>query len=212
METPMRSFALSIAMAMALPCAACTGGTLDAGFTADDAGPFDGNAHFTSSGQEPGQLLPNTCPNATAGTRAYANDFNDCVNLVVGLWAPCPNPSAPEAGADASADPWISWFPYFVATQSAGIEFAWENGVLRFYALQESDGGPYVRSHAPNEEGTVTSDSFTVAGSCAFHMAPDSTPGEQSGWDLVRYQSPDGLVEANTQTTYVPTRVQSSIK
>jgi len=100
-----------------------------------------------------------------------------------------------------ASDPAAPNFPY-VLPQPAGVEFAQESGMLRFYRLVPDGGGAFVRSQAVSEQGTVDQPS-TTAGACFFWMAPDSSPGSQTRWTVERFKNPNELL-VNGNDYYVP--------
>ena len=150
----------------------------DAGIGADDGGET---------------LEAGSCTMFTLGTARAPSSNSDCQNLFVGRWGLC--------SYDGGAPPDDSGFPYFLP-QPEGIEFVQDNGALQAYVLVPDDGGALVRSQDPSQRAGAT-DPATLGSACEFWMAPDSHPGEQTRWSVVRYTNPDSML-INGDATYVP--------
>jgi hypothetical protein len=181
----MRSSAISpLALASLLAsAAACGGHSLDAGNQ-----PDGGDA-------APPPLPAGSCSSLTWGATETPSSSDECNTLFLGRWTLCADDAGPIEDD--------SGFPY-VLPQPAGVEFTNEGGGLSFYILVPGAGGLLVRSQDPSERGAVV-DPLVTGNACRAWMSPDSTPGDQTGWTLQRYQKPDALL-INGAASYVPAR------
>jgi hypothetical protein len=148
--------------------------------------------HDLDAGQEVQEvpLEAGSCSTLTRGSIDVPASVDDCESLFLGRWVLC--------AADASAPD--ATFAEFLP-QPDGIEFALENGAVRFYVLVPGDGG-LVRSHVLAQQGTAV-DAFVTGAACGLWMAPDSNPGDQTGWSLERFKNPDELL-VDENASYVP--------
>jgi hypothetical protein len=136
-----------------------------------------------------------SCATLSWGTSEVPASTNDCESLPLGRWMLCGD----DAGVP-DADNSLGFAPF--VPEGSGIEFAAESGALTVYILVPDGSGGLVRSQDPARRATAVQPGI-VGSACSFWMAPDSTPGDQTGWTLQRYRGPNALL-INGSASYVP--------